>query len=127
MRCIIDTSAWIEYLNGSKIGEKVNEILKKENEIYVIPLIISEVVSKAKRKGENADLAYDCVIKNSRIFEITPKISKKIGILHAEARNKILGFSLADASVVCSAQAISAKIVTKDSHFKGFKEAILIK
>jgi len=127
MRCIIDTSAWIEYLNGSKIGEKVNEILKKENEIYVIPLIISEVVSKAKRKSDNANLAYDCIIKNAKIFDMTPKISKEIGILHAETRNKMPNFSLADASIVCSAEAIGARIVTKDTHFKGFKEAIILK
>ncbi len=127
MKYIIDTSAWIEYLNGSRSGESVNKILRDENEIYVISLIISEVVSKVKRKGGSVDLAYDCIIKNSRIFDITPKISKKIGILHAETRNKISSFSLADASIVCSAETIGAKVVTKDTHFKGFKEVILIK
>ena len=50
-------------------------------------------------------------IKNSKIFDITPKISKKIGILHAETRKKIRDFSLADASIVCSAEAIDAKIL----------------
>lgn len=127
MRYIIDTSAWIEYLSGSKGGEAVNEILKEGNEIYAISLIISEVVSKVKRKGANVDLAYDCIIKNSKIFEITPKISKKIGMLHAEARKKMPSFSLADASIVCSAEAIGARILTKDTHFKGFKGTILIK
>ena len=50
MKYLIDTSAWIEYLNGSESGEKVNKILKNRNEIYVISLIISEVISKVKRK-----------------------------------------------------------------------------
>lgn len=127
MKYIIDTSAWIEYLNGSKSGESVNKILKEDNEIYVISLIISEVISKVKRKAGNVDLAYDCLIKNSRIFDITPKISKRIGILHAQIKNKLPNFSLADASIVCSAETINAKIVTKDTHFKGFKETILIK
>ena len=127
MRCFVDTSAWIEYLEGSKIGEKVNKILNEENEIYVISLIISEVISKIKRKRGNVDLAYDCIIKNSRIFEITPKISKKIGILHADTKTKNQGFSLADASIICSTQAIGAKLITKDTHFKDFKETILIK
>lgn len=126
MKYLIDTSAWIEYLDGSKSGEKVDKILK-DHEIYVISLIISEVVSKVKRKKGNVDLAYDCIIKNSKIFEITPKISKKIGILHAETRAKIPDFSLADASIVCSAEAIDAGIITTDTHFKGFKEAILIR
>ncbi len=127
MKYLIDTSAWIEYLEGSRGGETVNKILKKGNETYVISLIISEVVSKIKRKEGDADLAYDCIIKNSKVLEITPKISKRTGMLHAEIRKKLPSFSLADASIVCSAQAIGARIVTKDSHFKGFKGAILIK
>ncbi|HLC78013.1 MAG TPA: PIN domain-containing protein [Candidatus Nanoarchaeia archaeon] len=127
MKYLVDTSAWIEYLDGSKIGEEVNKILKGTNEIYVISLIVSELVSKVKRKNGNADTAYDCIIKNSKIFDITPRTSKKIGILHAEVRNKIPSFSLADASILCSAESLGAKILTKDSHFKGFKETILIK
>jgi|SRR3989304_10581586 len=126
MKYLIDTSAWIEYLNGSESGEKVNKILKNRNEIYVISLIISEMISKVRRKEGDTDLAYDCIVKNSKIFEITPKISKRIGILHAETREKIPSFSLADASIVCSAEAMGAKIVTKDNHFKEFKETILI-
>ncbi|MEX2017616.1 MAG: PIN domain-containing protein [Candidatus Pacearchaeota archaeon] len=126
MKYIIDTSAWIEYLDGSKSGEKVNKILKENNEIYVISVIISEVVSKVKRKGGNADLAYDCIIKNSKVFDITPKISKKIGILHAQLKNKMPSFSLADASIICSAESINAKILTKDFHFKDFKESVFL-
>ena len=127
MKYFVDTFAWIEYLEGSKIGEGVNKILKGKSEIYVIPLIISEVVSKVKRKNGNADTAYDCVIKNSKVFEITPRVSKKIGILHAEMRHKMPTFSLADASIICSAESLGAKILTKDNHFKEFKETILIK
>ncbi len=127
MKYLVDTSAWIEYLEGSKTGEEVNKILQGRNEIYAISLIVSEVVSKVKRKNGNADTAYDCIIKNSKIFEITPRLAKKIGLLHAEIRGKIPSFSLADASIICSAEAADARILTKDSHFKGFKEAILIK
>ena len=40
MKCLIDSSAWIEYLSGSKKGEKVNSIFKEED-IYAISMIIS--------------------------------------------------------------------------------------
>ena len=51
MKYIIDSFAWIEYLEGSKLGEKVREaILNKGNEIFSLNLCIAEVVSKAKRK-----------------------------------------------------------------------------
>ncbi|MEK6844240.1 MAG: PIN domain-containing protein [Nanoarchaeota archaeon] len=122
---IIDTSAWIEYLEGSQKGEAVNKFLKNE-QIFIIPIIISEVVSKAKRLNRNIDLAYSSLIKNSKVFEITPRIAKEAGLLHAETRLKIPSFALADATIICSARAFKAKILTTDNHFKSFKEAIII-
>ena len=77
MKYLIDTSAWIEYLNGSRIGEEVSKILKAGNEIYVITLIISEVVSKVRRKGENIELAYDCIIKIQRYSTLLQKYQRE--------------------------------------------------
>lgn len=126
MRYLIDTSAWIEYLEGSKEGEKVNNLLIKENEIYTISIIISEVVSKVKRKNSNTEIAYSSIIKNSKIFDLTPRVSKEAGLLHAEIKEKNRNFSLVDALILCSAKALKAKLVTKDSHFKSFKNIIFI-
>jgi predicted nucleic acid-binding protein len=125
MRCIVDSSAWIEYLSGSNAGEKVNEILKK-GEIYVIPIIISEVVSYVKRKKGDAETAYESMIKNAKIIDITPRIAKEAGLLHAEMKEKGIDFPFADALILCSARENKTRIITTDSHFKSFKEAILI-
>ena len=64
MKYIIDSSAWIEYLQGSIFGEKVREILMNNNEIYVINITISEVVSKIKREKSDFELAYKTIISN---------------------------------------------------------------
>ena len=125
MKYIIDSSAWIEYLSGSKAGEEVNKLLKKE-EIYVISIIISEVVSFVKRNGGNTEIAYESVIKNAKIMEITPRIAKEAGLLHSTMREKGSNFPLAAALILCSAKENQAKIITTDNHFKPFKEAILI-
>ncbi|MBU1252311.1 MAG: PIN domain-containing protein [Nanoarchaeota archaeon] len=127
MKYLLDTSGWIEYLEGSNAGEKVNEFLEaKNNEIYVTDIIISEVISKVKRKNSNSDLAYDCLIKNSKIFEITPRVARLAGLLHAEKRKRKSSFGLIDAIIILSARELGAKLITKDNHFKGFKEAIII-
>jgi predicted nucleic acid-binding protein len=106
-------------------GEKVNEILKK-GEIYVIPIIISEVVSYVKRKKGDAETAYESMIKNAKIIDITPRIAKEAGLLHAEMKEKGIDFPFADALILCSARENKTKIITTDNHFKSFKEAILI-
>ena len=126
MRYLIDTSAWIEYLEGSKEGEKVNNLLMADNEIYTISIIISEVVSKVKRKNSNEGIAYSSIIKNSKIFDLTPRVSMEAGLLHAQMKEKEINFSIADAMIISSAQFLSAKLITKDSHFKSFKNTIII-
>src|SRR3989344_1624715 len=107
MKYFIDSSAWIEYFNGSLAGEKVNEIMLNE-------------------ENKNIETAYESMIKKSKIFEITPRISKEAGILHAEKRKNKSTISLADTLIICAAKSIDAKIITKDPHFKDIKEVILL-
>ena len=51
MKYIIDSYAWVEYLEGSKLGEKVREIINdKDKEIFSLNLTIAEIVSKKEKK-----------------------------------------------------------------------------
>src|SRR3990167_3527893 len=97
MKYMIDSSAWIEYLNGGASGEKVNKIIKEENnEIITLALNISEVISKTKRMNRNADLAYESIISNAEFFDITPEIAKEAGLLHSQLRKQNQSISIAD-------------------------------
>jgi predicted nucleic acid-binding protein len=127
MRYLFDSSAWIEYLDGGKSGEAVSKILEDENnEIYSVNIIVAEVVSKSERKKVNVDIAYNSIISNSELIEIDSHTAKKAGLLHAEAKKKNESFSLIDSFIITAAYEIGAKLVTKDSHFKGFKNVIFI-
>jgi predicted nucleic acid-binding protein len=124
---IIDAYAWIEYLIGSKPGEKVKDILEDErNEIYTCAVTVAEVISKTAREERDFDVAYDILVSNSQVINITEEISKETGILHSEMRKTKKDFGLADAYVLALARKIKSKILTGDFHFKGVKEAILI-
>ena len=46
---VIDSYAWIEYLNGTTKGKKVAQILETSDEIYSCAITIGEVVSKIAR------------------------------------------------------------------------------
>ena len=126
MNYIIDSSLWIDYLSGGKTGARINEIIEGNNEIYVISLIIAEVVSKVKRAKRNIELAYESIIKNAKVIEIKPRVAKEAGLLHAIMKEKFGSFPLIDTIIICSAQVLKAKILTKDAHFKSFKEAVVL-
>ena len=126
MKILIDSSAWIEYLEGSTKGEKVREIFSGDNELYVLNFIISEVISKIKRKNMNEELAYRAIITNSKVLNLTPRIAKNAGLLHAEMKKKIKDFGLADALILATAREMNMKVLTEDKHFKKFKEAVFL-
>ena len=125
MKVIIDSDAWVEYLDGSVKGRKVEQILSRED-AYTLPLTIAEVVSRAQRLHKDAALAYETLVTDSKITEIDAEISKEAGLFHAVVREKIKDFGIVDSFILVTARKINAKILTGDMHFKGFKEAILI-
>ena len=125
---VIDAYAWIEFLIGSKAGEKVKSVLEKEtNEVYTCAVTIAEVVGKIDREGKEFETAYNILLSNSQVVNTDEEISKEAGLLHCEMRKTKRDFGLADAYVLAVARAANAKILTGDPHFKGVEEAVLIK
>lgn len=125
---VLDAYAWIEYLIGSKAGNKFESFLEDPtNEIYTCAVTIAEVISKTKREGRNFEVAYEIIVSNSKVVDVDEEISKDAGILHAEMRKINPDFGLADSYVLAVARRIRSKVLTGDLHFQGVKEALLMK
>lgn len=125
---VIDAYAWIEYLIGSRAGEKVKLVLEEENnEVYTCAVTVAEVVSKTAREGRNFQAAYDILVSNSQVVNVNEEASKEAGVLHSEMRKTRRDFGLADAYVLAVARRTGSKVLTGDPHFRGVKEAVLLK
>ncbi len=124
---IIDSYAWIEYLDGSDSGLKVREILMGDAEVFTVSISVAEVVSRTKRRQKDVDVAYNTIIRNSKIVDVNEELGREAGIQHAEIRAKIKDFGLADALILTAARKLGAKILTGDPHFRSFRETVLIK
>ena len=128
IKYVVDSWAWIEYLIASPAGEKIKDIVEDSNNIvYINSIILAEVISKTVREKRNIKTAFDALTTLSVIADINyPVFSREVGALHAEIKNKIKDFGLADAFVLVTAQKLGAKILTGDPHFRSFKEAVMI-
>ena len=125
---VIDAWAWVEYLIGSEFGARVNEILDAEgNEVYTCAITLAEVISKVAREGRDVKAAYTLLSGNSQFVNADEELSFETGVLHFEMRKTVKDFGLADAYVLATARKLKSKILTGDPHFKGIKEAVLIK
>jgi predicted nucleic acid-binding protein len=124
---VIDAYAWIEYLRGSRAGEKVRAVFEEENgQIYTCAVTIAEVVSKTAREGQDVEVAYRILLNNSQVVNVDEEVSRKAGLLHAEIRRVERDFGLADAYVLATARRLRSKVLTGDLHFRSVKEAVLI-
>ncbi len=123
---LIDSSAWIEYFEGSKLGSIVRQILNDGSSVVYLPsIVITEVTSKLIRKGMDASnvlnemsmLSVPAIEKQSYFFEA--------GELHAKKKITSKNFPTADAIIQVIAEKNNAKIVTKDQHLVGANTILL--
>ncbi|MFH1390946.1 MAG: PIN domain-containing protein [Candidatus Diapherotrites archaeon] len=119
-RFIMDSSAWIEYLNGTEQGKKVEKILNKTGQTVFTPnLVGAEVVSKIERDGEDSKNAIDSIENITRQPDEKREYFFEAGKLHAKLRKTKRNISFVDAILLILAEKNKAKIITKDYHLKG--------
>jgi predicted nucleic acid-binding protein len=123
---VADAYAWIEYLDGTRRGERLRDLLERDTEVYTCAVTLAEVISKALRTGRDHQTAYAVIHGNSTIVDADEQLSNQAGILHAETRRTVHDFGLADAYVLATARALGAKILTGDPHFIGIEDATII-
>jgi PIN domain nuclease of toxin-antitoxin system len=122
---VVDSWAWIEYLDGSEIGKKVAMKLKAQ-EVFTNIVTIAEVISKVGRKQKDPDIAFRAMTSLSNIVAGDDEFAKRVGLLHSGVKKEVPNFSLGDAFTLYTAKSLSAKVLTGDPDFKGIKEAEML-
>lgn len=126
VRYVIDSWAWLEYLDGTKKGAEVEKYLKK-GEIFTNIVTITEVISRVQRKGMDTDVALSAMGSLSQIVNLNVLFVKETGLLHATIKKNRTNFSFGDAFALNTAKSMHAKVITGDPDFSGLREAVLIK
>lgn len=125
-RLVVDSWAWVEYLRGSEVGQKVNTRISQAGELWTTVTSLTEVVSKYRREKLSEQTAIDAISALSKFGLPTRDDAIEAGRLHAEIKTKSPNFGLADAFVLQLARKIDGKVLTGDQDFKGLREAELM-
>lgn len=127
-RFIVDSWAWMEYLQGSPPGAKLRDHLNDaSNDFLTHAVTLAEIISKVRRRGKDPDMAWKVITSNSKILSAGVSDAMDAGLLHAEIKSKNSNFSLADAFVLSSSKKMGAKVLTGDPDFKGLPGAVMIR
>jgi predicted nucleic acid-binding protein len=119
---LVDTSAWIEWLVGSSIGQAVIDELPS-NDDWLVPTIVQLELAKWVTREVGEDRA-DQVIAFTETCVIVP-LDTHTALAAADicARHRL---ATADAIVYATAQGHGAEVLTCDRHFAGLPGVVHI-
>ncbi len=123
MTVLIDSSAWIEFLRGSKISGEIELILFSNDEIILSAVNVAEVYKYvlSNYTVTEADDVMKFMLQRGFVIPVTVEIAKEA----AKLRHK-RDLSLGDAFIMATAHVHSAKILTCDKDFKKEPDVIYL-
>ena len=111
---IVDSSCWLEYFAGSKVGEEVAPVIENVEKLLVPSITIHEVFKKllVELDEDNALLAA-AHIKLGKVIELDSDLA-----IYAAWIGKEVGLARADSIIYATAKKHKAVLWTQDRHFK---------
>jgi len=120
---VVDTSAWVEWLVGTRIGRQISRLLPERAD-WVVPTLVQLELAKWLNRELDEDRA-DQVLAFTQLCHVVP-LDTAIALAAAEAC-KAHRLATADAIVFATAQSLGASLLTCDAHFEGLSGVTLIK
>ncbi|MFA4907505.1 MAG: PIN domain-containing protein [archaeon] len=122
---LLDTCAWVEYLNASQKGKLVLEMLENEGAETSVASI-AELADWALKNNRGPDEVIEQVRKSSTILPLTEEISAAAGKLHFSIKKETPKWGMVDSIIYATALHNNLKVITGDSHFRGKPNAVMI-
>ena len=124
---IIDTYAWVEYINGSNKALVLKTLLGNAgNKVITMECCLAELAGFCLKKKVDFKRIFELVKTNSIILPVLTKDWVEAAKIRFELRKEIANFGLVDAILVSKQKELKAKIVSGDPHFKSLKNVVYI-
>ncbi|MBI2575637.1 type II toxin-antitoxin system VapC family toxin [Candidatus Woesearchaeota archaeon] len=119
---VVDSCMWIELLRGSATGKKLQEILDKEQSLFISSLTLTEVYYYLlKKKEPSCQRFIDFIRKMSFVISVNEDIALNAALLRLEK-----GWGTGDAIIFATGLSHHAKVLTCDSDFSGEEGALFM-
>lgn len=125
-RLVVDSYAWVEFLEGSAKGARVRRLLHEAEEALTPASVVAEVCSKAARSGKDTGVAWRAMRGGSVILPLDGETARAAGALHADIRRRVSDFALVDAIVLTIARKMDSTVVAGDPHFRGMRGVVFL-
>lgn len=123
LRQVVDTSAWIEWLTASGLGQELGKQFPDKLHC-VVPTIVQLELSKwlAREVGEDKADQVIAYTQKCVVVPLDTAIALRAADLHREHK-----LATADAIVYATAMHLDATLLTCDAHFDGLPAVVLFR
>jgi len=120
--CVVDTSAWIEWLVGSALGKRLAKQFPDKLQC-IVPTIVQLELSKWLVREVSEEQADQMIAYTQKciVVPLETTIALLAADLHRERK-----LATADAIVYATAMNQQAKVLTCDAHFKGLPDVLFV-
>jgi predicted nucleic acid-binding protein len=119
---VVDTSAWIEWLTDSALGQKLGKQFPDKAQC-IVPTIVQLELSKwlVREVGEEAADQVIAFTQKCVVVALDTAIALLAADVHRQHK-----LATADAIVYATAQHMGADLLTCDAHFQGLPDVTLL-
>jgi toxin FitB len=111
---IVDSSCWLEFFAGTKVGDKVSSIIEDTNNLIVPSITLYEVFKKLLIElDEDNGLLAVAHMKQGNVIDLDSDLS-----VYAAKIGKEYQLAMADSIIYAVTKKYNATLWTQDKHFK---------
>ena len=122
---VLDSSAWLEYLEGSEKGARIHEIIEERTAAITI-LALAELADKFERENRAFEKTLQFIQSKSPILSLNISIIQGAAKIKKKQRLSQSKFGLIDALHLATAKYHGAIFITKDLDFKGIENVVIL-
>jgi len=129
---VVDTYAWVEYLLGSRKGEKAKKYIEGERGLTP-SVVLTELrkwylreVEAGRRSGREMQEHLSFVQTATPVVPLDAALALKAGETDFLMKKTVKNWPLADSIVYATAKARGARVVSGDPHFKGLDDVVYL-
>jgi len=116
---LIDTSVWIEYFKGTKLGLKLKDKIESGQLLFINPLIIAELTQWSEKNSLDTKKILEFVYANCKVLNLSNDILEFAGKNYNTLRQIKTKIGLIDVIIYVSAIINNLVLLTKDYDFNG--------
>ncbi len=129
---VMDTYAWVEYLLGSKVGDKAKTYVEGGRAITP-SIVLAELrkwylkeIETGRRSEREMQVHFAFVESKTQIIPLDAGLALKAGETDFLMKKRIRNWPLADSVIYATAKSGGSQVISGDPHFRGIDDVIFI-